>query len=105
MPANYFTLSVGLVTKALTKKRLGSSLPNSVTPRNLFPISTRRTRPNLAHCQVFLKALISSVFHFSRMALIFFMFKDFIITILLSYCRVQIRSSHPGLHPLQTTGD
>src|SRR5882672_9984748 len=54
-----------LVTKALTKKLPGSSLPNSVMPRNLFPISTRHTRPNLALCQVFLKGfelLVLSIF-------------------------------------------
>src|SRR5882672_11307644 len=66
MPENYSTLSVGLVMKALTKKHPGYSLPNSVTPRNLFLIFTRRTQPNLALCQVFLKALISSVFHFFK---------------------------------------
>src|SRR5882672_2667761 len=44
-PANYSTLSAGLVTKALTKKLPGSSLPNSVMPQNLFPISTRHTQP------------------------------------------------------------
>src|SRR5882672_4875678 len=66
MPANYSTLSVGLVTKALTKKHPGSSLPNSVMPRNLFPTFTRHTWPNLALCQVFLKALISGVFHFFK---------------------------------------
>src|SRR5882672_1083110 len=48
------------------KKHPGYSLPNSVMPRNLFPISTRHTQPNLAHCQVFLKALISGVFHFFK---------------------------------------
>src|SRR5882672_10935723 len=66
MPANYSTLSVGLVTKALTKKHPGYSLLNSVMPQNLFPIFTRHTQPNLALCQVFLKALISGVFHFFK---------------------------------------
>src|SRR5467141_3470953 len=44
----------------------GSSLPNSVMPRNLFLSFTRRTQQSLAFCQVFLKALISSVFHFFK---------------------------------------
>src|SRR5882672_10077452 len=48
------------------KKHPGYSLPNSVTPRNLFPISTRHTQPNLALCQVFHKALTSGVFHFFK---------------------------------------
>src|SRR5882672_9262916 len=52
--------------KALTKKHPGYSLLNSVMPRNLFPIFTRYTQPNLALCQVFLKALISGVFHFFK---------------------------------------
>src|SRR5882672_11499633 len=64
MPENYSTLSNGLVTRALMKKLPGSLLLNSVMPQNLFPISTRHTWPNLALCQVFLKALTSGVFHF-----------------------------------------
>src|SRR5882672_4176986 len=76
MPANYSTLSVGQVMRALTKRLPGSLLPNSVTPRNLFPISTRRTRPNLALCQVFLKTSNFWCFpFFLRISLIIFMFK------------------------------
>src|SRR5882672_12430503 len=91
VPADYSTLSIGQVTRALTKRLPGSSLPNSVTPQNLFLISTRCTQPNLALCQVFLKALISGVFHFFRISLITFMFKiiDYI------YCRV-ISTSCPS---------
>src|SRR5882672_6076110 len=61
-PENYCTLSAGLVTKELTKKLPGSSLPNSVMPQNLFLISTRHTWPNLALCQVFLKGFDLPVF-------------------------------------------
>src|SRR5882672_1324010 len=86
------TLSIGQVTRALTKRLPGSSLPNSVTPQNLFPISTRCTWPNLALCQVFLKALISHVFHFFRITLIIFMFKDQLNII---YCKV-ISTSCPS---------
>src|SRR5882672_2595103 len=66
MPANYSILSVGQVMRALMKRLPGSSLPNSVTPRNLFPISTRRTWPNLALCQVFLKTLNFQCFLFFK---------------------------------------
>src|SRR5882672_2082001 len=82
--ANYSTLSIGLVMKALMKKHPGSSLPNLVMPRNLFLIFTRHTRPNLALCQVFLKALTSGVFHFFKDHTYNFMFKRFHYYYLLS---------------------
>src|SRR5882672_10610978 len=62
MPANYSTLSIGLVTKALMKKLPRSSLLNLDMPQNLFPISTRHTWPNLALCQIFLKGFELPVF-------------------------------------------
>src|SRR5882724_1783146 len=46
-PANYCNLSVGQGMRVLTKKLLGSSLPNSLW------ISTLHTHPSLALCQVF----------------------------------------------------
>src|SRR5467141_2975736 len=67
--------------KALMKKHPGYSLLNLVTPQNLFPIFTRCTQPNLALCQVFLKALIFGVFHFFKDDTYNFYVQDFIITI------------------------
>src|SRR5882672_118664 len=68
VPANSFTLSAGLVTKALTKKPLGSLHPNSDMLRNLSRIFTWHTLPNPALCRVFID-LTSGVLHFLEITL------------------------------------
>src|SRR5882724_9485215 len=50
---NFYTLSVGLVMRALMKKPLGSLHPNSDMLWNSFQISSWCTLPNMALCQVF----------------------------------------------------
>src|SRR5882672_4823735 len=59
-PANSYTLSAGLVTKALMKKPLGSLHPNSDMLWNSSQIFTWHTLPNMALCQVFLDCDFSS---------------------------------------------
>src|SRR5882724_6286365 len=53
VPASYCILSIGQVTRALTKKLLGSSLPNVDMLPNLLRISTLPIQPSLVHCQIF----------------------------------------------------
>src|SRR5882724_5178597 len=63
VPASFCLLSVGQVTRALTKKLPGYLLPNLDMLPNLLQTSTQPTQPSLALCQVS-SPQTSGVLHF-----------------------------------------